>query len=51
MLWIERFETVDQLRTRIRAFAADYNERWLLERLGYRTPRQARDALRQTAVT
>lgn len=50
MLWIERSETVDQL-TRIRAFAADYNERWLLERLGYRTPRQARDALRQTAVT
>ena len=45
VLWIERFDTLEQLRARVRRFAADYNEHWLLERHGYRTPRQARDAL------
>jgi transposase InsO family protein len=50
VLWIERFDTLEQLRDRVRQFARDFNERWLLERHGYRTPRQARDALRQTAM-
>ena len=50
VLWIERFDTLEQLRARVRRFATDYNERWLLERHGYRTPRQACDALRQTAM-
>jgi hypothetical protein len=50
VLWIERFDTLEQLRARIRQFARDYNEHWLLERHGYRTPRQARDALRHTAM-
>ena len=50
VLWIERFDTLEQLRARIRQFAADYNEHWPLERHGYRTPRQARDALRQPAM-
>ncbi|MDP9415997.1 MAG: hypothetical protein M3Q08_18305, partial [Pseudomonadota bacterium] len=44
-----RFDTLDELRARIRQFAHDYREHWLLERHGYRTPRQARDTLRQTA--
>jgi putative transposase len=51
VLWIERFDTLELLRLRIRQFAADYNEHWLLERHGYRTPRQARDGLRQATVT
>jgi hypothetical protein len=38
VLWIERFETLDELRTRIRRFARDFNEHRLLERHGYRTP-------------
>jgi putative transposase len=50
VLWIERFDTLEQLRARIRQFVRDYNEHWLLERHGYRTPRQARDALRQAAM-
>ena len=45
MLWIERFDTLEQLRDRIRQFARDYNDHWLLERHGYRSPRQARAAL------
>ena len=51
VLWIERFDTLEQLRSRIRHFARDHNEHWLLERHGYRTPRQAREALRQAAMT
>ena len=51
MLWIERFDTREQLRARVRRFAADYNDHWLLERHGYRTPNQARDTLRQTTMT
>ena len=50
VLWIERFDTLEQLRARIRQFAADYNQHWLLERHGYRTPSQARDALGQPAT-
>jgi putative transposase len=51
VLWIEHFDTLEQLRTRVRQFARDFNEHWLLERHGYRTPRQARDTLRHNAVT
>jgi putative transposase len=50
VLWIERFDTLDELRARIRRFARDFNEHWLLERHGYRTPAQARETLRQTAM-
>jgi hypothetical protein len=50
VLWTERFDTLEQLRARIRQFAANYKEHRLLERHGYRTPRQARDALRQHAM-
>ena len=45
ILWIERFDTLERLRARIRQFAADYNQHWLLERHGYRTPAQARQRL------
>ena len=38
VLWIERFDTLEQLRARVRQFARDYNEHWLLERHGYRSP-------------
>ncbi len=42
MLWIERFDTLEQLRARVRQFARDYNEHWLLERHSYRTPTETR---------
>jgi putative transposase len=50
ILWIEHFDTIGELRARIRQFAADYRPSWLLERHGYRTPAQARDTLRQAAL-
>jgi putative transposase len=51
VLWTEPFDTLEQLRQRVRRFGRDFNEYWLLERHGYRTPAQARDALRQAAMT
>ena len=51
VLWIERFETLEELRLRVRGFADTYNRGWLLERHGYRSPVEARERmLRQAAV-
>ena len=43
VLWIERFETFEELRAAVRAFGRLYNREWLLERHGYRTPIEARE--------
>jgi transposase InsO family protein len=52
LLSIERFETLDELRTAVRRFGPAYNQHWLIERHGYRTPTEARKHLRaQTAAT
>ena len=45
MLWIEHFETFEQLRAAVRSFARTYNREWLIERLGYRSPLEAREHL------
>ena len=50
MLWIERFDTHEQLRARVREFARTYNQSWLLERHGYRTPIEARGHLTRHAL-
>jgi transposase InsO family protein len=42
LLWARRFETVEELRLALVDFKRTYNERWLIERLGHRTPAQAR---------
>ncbi len=45
VLWIERFDTHEALRARLREFARTYNQSWLLERHSYRTPIEAREHL------
>lgn len=51
VLWIERFDTHEALRARVREFARTYNRSWLLERHAYRTPIETREhLLRQTLV-
>jgi transposase InsO family protein len=45
LLWLERFETLEQLREAVRSFGRLYNREWLLERHGYRTPIEARETL------
>ena len=51
VLWIERFETLEQLRAAVRAFGRAYNAEWLIERHSFRTPIEAREHLiRQAAM-
>ena len=44
LLWVRRFETVEELRRAPLAFRETYNTTWLIERHGYRTPAQVRAA-------
>jgi transposase InsO family protein len=41
-LWLHDFEDLEHARRLIADFIERYNRQWLIERLGYRTPAQAR---------
>jgi putative transposase len=50
-LYLHQFESLEHARDVIAAFIQRYNYQWLIERLGHRTPVQARlDALRPEAA-
>ncbi len=38
------FQTIDEVRGAIRAFATRYNAEWLIEKNGHRSPLDRRDA-------
>jgi putative transposase len=42
LLWVRRFDTVEELRLALLAFQRSYNQSWIIERHGYRTPAQVR---------
>jgi transposase InsO family protein len=42
LLWIRRFRDLAELREALLEFRQRYNHHWILERLSYRTPAQAR---------
>ena len=42
LLWVRHFATVGELVEALRDFKRTYNERWLIERHGFRSPRQVR---------
>jgi putative transposase len=42
LLWVRRFRDLDELRLALCEFRNRYNENWIIERLNYRTPLQAR---------
>jgi putative transposase len=42
LLWVRRFRSLEELRCALRDFRQRYNESWILGRLNYRTPNQAR---------
>jgi putative transposase len=47
LLWVRTFATIAELVEALRQFRRQYNEQWLIERHGYRSPSQARlDACR-----
>ena len=43
LLWVRHFETVEELRQALAAFAVEHNASWLRQRHGYKTPDQVRD--------
>ncbi len=42
LLWVRAFDTVEDLRLALIAWQKTYNERWLIERHGHRSPAQVR---------
>ena len=44
LLWVRRFDTVEELRVALDAFQAIYNHSWIVERHGYQTPAAIRAA-------
>src|SRR5262249_31082918 len=42
LLWVRHFATVAELVEALREFRSLYNEQWLIERHGYRSPGQVR---------
>lgn len=45
LLWVRHFETLEELQQALVEFRETYNRRWLIQRLDYRTPWQARQDL------
>ena len=44
LLWVRRFATIEELRLALHAFKDSYNQTWIVERHGYRTPAAVRAA-------
>jgi len=52
LLWVRHFQDLEELEVALREFRDRYNREWLIERLGFQSPRQARErflALQQAA--
>jgi len=45
LLWVRVFQDVEELRCALAEFRERYNQRWIVQRLGYLTPAQARQQL------
>jgi Transposase and inactivated derivatives len=50
LLWIRRFDTVEELRLALLEFKDTYNREWIIGRHGYKTPAAVR-AIQKEAVT
>jgi len=46
LLWIENFDTVEELRLALLDFKHRYNDSWLVQKHGHITPNQARARLK-----
>jgi len=45
LLWVKDFTTLEELAEALEEFRQRYNEHWLVERLSFQPPRQARQRL------
>ncbi len=43
LLWLRTFDTVEELRQELHEFKVRYNQQWLIQRHGFRTPASVRD--------
>ena len=48
LLWVRTFRTVEDLRVALQTWLVTYNEQWLVERHGFRSPAQVRRELLAT---
>src|ERR687898_231240 len=44
LLWVRRFDTIEELRMALHRFQEIYNQTWIVERHGYQTPAAIRAA-------
>ena len=44
LLWVRRFDTIEELRLALHAFKDTYNRTWIVQRHGYQTPAAVRAA-------
>jgi transposase InsO family protein len=44
LLWVRRFDTIEELRLALHTFRQTYNQTWIVERHGYQTPAAVRAA-------
>ena len=49
LLWVQTFATIQELQQALRKFKKTYNEQWLIERHGFKTPTQVRQEKREAA--
>jgi transposase InsO family protein len=42
LLWVKTFATIEELRQALIEFKTLYNEQWIVQRHGYKTPAQVR---------
>lgn len=45
LLWVQHFQDLEELQAALREFRNRYNREWLIERLSFQSPRQARERL------
>jgi len=45
LLWVRDFTTLEELAEALEQFRQRYNDHWLVERLSFKSPRQARQRL------
>lgn len=48
LLWVQTFRTVEELRHALQSWLVTYNEQWVVERHGFRSPAQVRRDLLAT---
>ena len=49
LLWLRRFETVEELTSALQEFRERYNREWRIERHGWRSPSAYRESLQESA--